>query len=83
MPRELWEEAGAAGLLGLTMPEEYGGAGASILHACVMWEEQAYAGVSGPGFQLHSEIVLPYILNYGSAEMKAALLPDMCGWPRY
>ena len=78
VPRALWEEAGEAGLLGLTIPEEYGGAGASILHAAVMWEEQSYAGVSGPGFQLHSEIVMPYILNYGNRGAEAnSVLPQM------
>ena len=48
------------------MPEEYGGMGADIRYSAVHWEEQAYANTTGPGFFLHSEIVAPYILHYGT-----------------
>eukprot|EP01006_Ploeotia_vitrea_P060781 TRINITY_DN76542_c0_g1_i1.p1 TRINITY_DN76542_c0_g1~~TRINITY_DN76542_c0_g1_i1.p1 ORF type:complete len:427 (-),score=56.77 TRINITY_DN76542_c0_g1_i1:74-1225(-) len=76
-PRSLWKEAGENGFLGVAMPEEYGGAGTDILYSSVIWEEQSYAGASGPGFHLHSEIVMPYLLNYGSEEQKKNYLPKL------
>lgn len=75
--REAWLEAGKQGLLCMPIPEEYGGAGADKLYSIIMMEEQARAGTSGPGFGLHSEIVGPYILNYGTEEQKKKYLPKM------
>ncbi len=75
--REAWEKAGAAGLLCPDMPEEYGGAGADFLYASILIEEQTRIGASGPGFSLHSNIVAPYILHYGSEEQKRTWLPKM------
>jgi len=75
--REAWRRAGAAGLLLASFPEEYGGGGGDFLHSCVVVEELAYANASGPGFGLHSEIVAPYILHYGSEAQKRAWLPAM------
>lgn len=48
------------------MPEEYGGMGLDIKYAAVNWEEQLYTLCTGPGWALHSEICMPYILHYGS-----------------
>jgi len=76
--REVWKQAGEAGLLGVTMPEKYGGLGLDILYAAVNWEEQSYAGTTGPGWALHSEIVMPYLLHYGSEEQKMKYLPKLC-----
>jgi len=75
--REAWTKAGAAGLLCPTMPEEYGGAGADRLYSAVIIEEMSKVFVSGPGFTLHSDIVAPYILRYGSEEQKRHWLPKM------
>ncbi|MEM8785750.1 MAG: acyl-CoA dehydrogenase family protein, partial [Pseudomonadota bacterium] len=75
--REAWLKAGELGFLCTTMPAEYGGAEADRLYATILIEEQAYAYSSGPGFSLHSDIVAPYILNYGSEEQKAHWLPKM------
>jgi acyl-CoA dehydrogenase len=75
--REAWRKAGEAGLLCPTVPEEYGGAGADRLYSAIVIEEQARAGASGPGFGLHSDIVAPYIYNYGSEEQKQEWLPKM------
>ncbi|MBL8390090.1 MAG: acyl-CoA dehydrogenase family protein [Hydrogenophaga sp.] len=73
--REVWRSAGANGFLCMTMPEEYGGAGADRLYSVAQMEEIARAGVSGIGFGLHSEIVAPYILHYGTEEQKKKYLP--------
>lgn len=75
--REAWLEAGRQGLLCMSIPEEYGGLGVDKLFSVIMMEEQARAGASGPGFGLHSEIVGPYILNYGTEEQKKKYLPKL------
>jgi acyl-CoA dehydrogenase len=75
--REVWLKAGENGLLCATMPEAYGGAGADKLYSIVVMEETARVNATGLGFGLHSEIVAPYILHYGSEEQKQRLLPKM------
>jgi long-chain-acyl-CoA dehydrogenase len=78
VPRELWQDAGAEGLLCVTVPSEFGGMGLDIKYSAVHWEEAMYANASGPGFHLHSEIVAPYIMHYGTQEQKERYLPNMC-----
>ena len=75
--RGLWNKAGDAGLLCVAIPEEFGGLGADRIFATVVMEEQARVGASGPGFSLHSEIVAPYILHYGTDAQKREYLPKM------
>jgi len=75
--REVWRKAGRNGFLCLSMPEEYGGAGADKLYGRVLIEEQARANNSSLGFGLHSEIVAPYLLNYGGEALKKRYLPKM------
>lgn len=76
-PREIWLKAGKEGFLCTTLPEECGGSGADRLFAAILIEEQARLGLSGPGFSTHSDIVAPYILNYGTPEQQQAWLPGM------
>ncbi len=76
-PRAVWRKAGEAGLLCTTIPEAYGGGGAERLVAAILIEEQARLGLSGPGFSTHSDIVAPYIFNYGTESQKAEWLPKM------
>ena len=54
--REVWKKAGEAGMLCVTMPEQYGGAGLDIKFAAINWEEQNYSNGTGPGWALHSEV---------------------------
>ena len=75
--RDAWLKAGEAGLLCAAMPEEYGGAGADFLFSMVVLEELARVGAMGPGFSLHSDIVAPYLLHYGSEAVKTEWLPKM------
>ncbi len=75
--RDVWLAAGEAGLLGCSVPEEYGGAGGDFLHTVVVGEELARAEATGPAFHLHSEIVMPYIFHYGTEEQKRDWLPRM------
>ena len=73
--RELWRKAGQNGFLCMTMPDAFGGAGGDKLYSVVQMEELARGGFSGVGFGLHSEIVAPYILHYGTLEQKQRFLP--------
>jgi len=75
--RAVWNKAGANGFLCLSLPEEYGGAGADKLYSVVQMEEIARTGCTGIGFGLHSEIVAPYILHYGTEEQKRKYLPRL------
>jgi len=76
-PRSVWKKAGEAGLLCVAMPEEFGGAGADRIASAILIEEQSRLGLSGPGFSTHSDIVAPYILNYGTDEQRQKWLPGM------
>ena len=73
--RAVWNKAGQNGYLCMTMPEEYGGAGADKLYSVVQMEELSRGGFSGIGYGLHNEIVAPYILRYGTEAQKKHYLP--------
>ncbi|WP_332776066.1 acyl-CoA dehydrogenase family protein [Polaromonas sp.] len=73
--REVWNKAGENGFLCMTMPEEYGGSGADKLYSVVQFEELNARGFTGIGYSLHSEIVAPYILHYGTEAQKRKYLP--------
>jgi len=75
--RDAWTKTGAAGFLLAEMPVEYGGGGGDYRHETVIMEEQLRAGASGLGSQVHSQIVAPYFLNYGTEEQKQKWLPKM------
>jgi acyl-CoA dehydrogenase len=73
--RELWRKAGQMGFLCPTMPEEYGGVDADFRYNAIVDEEVANLGLSGIGFGLHSDISVPYLLNYGTDEQKQKYMP--------
>jgi len=77
VPREIWQRAGQVGLLCPNVSEDYGGAGADWLYNVVVIEELARAGITGPGFMVHSEMVAPYISAWGSEQLKKKWLPQM------
>ena len=74
--RDFWRKAGDAGLLCATVPEAYGGLGLDFGYNAVIDEELGYAG-SSAGIGLHSDIVAPYIVAYGSEPLKQHWLPRM------
>lgn len=74
--RALWQKAGAQGFLVPTAPEEYGGVGVDFRYNVIVTEEVARAGLSGVGWGLHSDIVVPYILEFGSAAQKDKYIPS-------
>ena len=71
-----WRAAGKAGLLCASMPEAYGGAGLDISYDLILLEELGYLNCP-VGVSLQSLITAPYLLNYGSEELKARYLPGM------
>jgi acyl-CoA dehydrogenase len=75
--RDIWRKAGAAGLLGPSVPEAYGGPGGNFAHDAVITEQVNRTGVSGFGIALHNAIVLPYVLHYGSEDQKKRWLPRL------
>lgn len=75
--RNIWERAGALGLLCIDMPEQYGGSGLDFSFNALFIEELGKEGVNGPGFSLHTDIVAPYLLKYGTEAQKQKYLPQM------
>jgi acyl-CoA dehydrogenase len=76
--RDLWLKAGEAGLLGISLPEAYGGAGGDYRHEIILMEQLGAKGVDGFGISLHNAIVAPYILHYGTEEQRQRWLPGIC-----
>ncbi len=76
--RAVWTRAGELGLLCFDVPEEYGGAGVSdFRYNLVMAEELTRAGANGPGFLVHTDIIVPYITSLGTPEQKRRWLPGL------
>ena len=77
--RSIWTAAGAAGLLGMAVPEEYGGGGVDdFRYNAVLDEEIVAAGTSGVGYPLHNDVVAPYLLRLCTDEQKQRWLPGFC-----
>ena len=77
VPKSLWLHAGQQGLLCITAPEEYGGPGGDFGHSAVLIEELARVNATAVGFTTHSDIAVPYLVNYGTDEQKARWLPRL------
>nr|XP_053655570.1 long-chain specific acyl-CoA dehydrogenase, mitochondrial-like [Cherax quadricarinatus] len=75
--RECWLKAGEQGLLGTDTPAEMGGIGGDFKDGAIIMEEQMYVNCSGPGFPLHTHIIMPYITHYGSQEQIDKYIPEM------
>lgn len=73
--RETWRKVGEAGYLGACVPEEYGGADGNFLHDAILIEEMARIRAHPLMMSLHSDIILPYLLEFGSEEQKARWVP--------
>jgi alkylation response protein AidB-like acyl-CoA dehydrogenase len=80
LPREFWLAAGKQGLLGLEVPEEYGGAGAGDFRFnAVLTEELAKVNMTLPScVGIHTDIVAPYLVHLTTEEQRQRWLPRMC-----
>lgn len=77
-PRDLWPEMGALGLHGITVPEEYGGAGLGYLEHCVAIEEVSRASASvGLSYGAHSNLCVNQIARNGNEAQKRKYLPKL------
>ena len=76
--REVWLKAGENGFLCMDVPEEYGGMGVDDYRFnAIFTEEMSYVGASGPGFAVQNELVVPYIMAFGTKEQKQRWLPKL------
>ncbi|MAY97691.1 MAG: acyl-CoA dehydrogenase [Nocardioides sp.] len=76
--RELWLRAGEQGLLCFDVPEEFGGMGGDdFRYNAIVSEELSRIGASGPGFPVHTDIIVPYITSLGTDEQKQRWLPGL------
>lgn len=75
--REFWREAGQAGLLGVSVPSEYGGHGGDFRHDMVVVDQVGRKKVEGFAASLHNVIILPYVVRHGTEEQKKRWLPKL------
>ncbi len=75
---EAYRRAGELGLLGLAVPEAYGGGGGTFAHEAVLFEQQTATGEGALGLSVHSGIVMGYLVEYGTEEQKQRWLPRLC-----
>jgi acyl-CoA dehydrogenase len=76
--RAFWLEAGKLGLLGMQIPEEYGGGGeTTFLYNVVLTEEAQHAGLALGGLRVHTDICMPYFLDLASPSQQARWLPRL------
>ncbi len=77
--REVWLAAGRAGLLGIHIDQKYGGGGdPDYRYYVILNEELARAGATGPMFQLHNDMIGPYLDRLCTPEQRERWLPGYC-----
>ena len=84
IPREVWLEAGRQGLLGLSIPEEYGGAGAGDyrFNAVLAEEQSRLSAAFSSCMGIHSDVCPPYLVAHGTDEQKQRWLPAIASGSR-
>lgn len=76
VPKSFWQKAGEAGVLGISLPEEFGGSGGTIFHDAVLFDVLGRLGITGFGIHVHL-IAAHYVLTHGTAGQKARWLPKL------
>src|SRR5260370_6556117 len=80
VPREIFGKIGELGVLGIQIPEEFGGGGSgSFLYSAIWAEETARACVNLGGLSVHLNVVLPYFLTYCSEGQRPRWIPGLAG----
>ncbi|MBA5849296.1 acyl-CoA dehydrogenase family protein [Gordonia amicalis] len=78
-PREFYNRLGDLGVLGIEAPEEFGGGGVTdFTYSLVIAEETSAAGVTFGSYSVHSNLILPYLMEYGKQEQKERWIPGFC-----
>lgn len=78
-PREFYNRLGELGVLGIEAPEEFGGGGVKdFTYSMVIAEETSAAGVTFGSYSVHSNLILPYLMEYATQEQKERWLPGFC-----
>lgn len=78
VPREAWLAAGEAGMLGVSVPTEYGGGGGDFGHEILIARETGLRNLEGWSLGVHNGIVIPYLMHYTNDEQKKRWLPKLC-----
>ena len=80
IPRDVWKQAGADGLLGLEVPEEFGGVDAGDYRFnAVLFEEFSKVNIAiGAAMGMHADVAAPYVVALGTTEQKQRWLPALC-----
>jgi acyl-CoA dehydrogenase len=77
-PRHFWKAAATLGLLGIQIPEEYGGGGRDgFLFNVILTEESRHAGIELDGLRMHTDIAMPFFLRVANAEQQSRWLPRL------
>ena len=75
VPRDFWLEMGKQGFLCPWADEQYGGSGVDFNYSVIINEELSLIGAGIGGIGLHSDVVMPYIDEFGTPEQKQRWLP--------
>ncbi len=78
-PREIFQELGQLGLMGVLVPEEYGGAGLTYFeYVSIIQEIAKVCGSVGLSVAAHNSLCIGHILYFGNEEQKQKYLPNLC-----